>query len=242
MKRAGYEYIEISRKHDNLKQRLTEIREIGLKVWAVHGTMKSEAISLDADIRKYALETEFVRMQDAAAFAPCPYVIHYLDRFINTEYGKQFSDVVEQLRVKCAELGFVLAIETAPYSKYDERYADSLEIAGFVRSFHSPYVQVTVDINNSSLKEDLKQVCENCCGIIGNVHISDNRGGREQHLVPGCGHLNIRRAVEMLIAADYEGPCNLECHHINPTTEVLKMIKETTEEICKGINNGSDSM
>jgi sugar phosphate isomerase/epimerase len=241
--RAGFEYIEIGRKNSNIKKRLEEIEDTGIKVWAVHGTLKSPSISLDEATRKKEVEKEMRRMYDTAHFAPCPYVIHYLDRFINTVYGVQYRKSVEELLQRAKDLGFILAIETAPYKpELNERYPASKEISDFVRSFDDPSLQMTIDINHSNVRENLDEVIENCKGLIANVHISDNHGRGEQHLPPGQGTIDIRRALEKLVEAGYQGPCNLECHHPKPTTDVLRYLKEHTEKLCEGLYNGSDSM
>lgn len=193
-------------------------------------------MSSDNALRQQAVENELRRMEDAAPYAPCPYVIHYLDRVLDPRPGRQFRKSVEQLHEKARELGFVLTLETAPYKpQVNERYPDSAEIADFVRSFASPNLLVTVDINHSNLKEDLLQVAINCRGLIGNVHISDNMGKNEDHLPPGEGTINIRGALLALIKCGYAGPCNVECHHPHPTIPVLKQIKSKIEQICENM-------
>lgn len=236
IKSAGFDYVEIGRKHTNISNRTEEIANIGIKVWAIHGDLPRNCISFDETLRQQAVEEELRRMDDTAAYAPCPYVIHYMDRLQDPRFGRQFRKSIEQLHAKAKELGFVLAIETAPYKpQVNERYPDSKEISDFVRSFQSPNVRVTVDINHSNLKEDLIQVAANCRGVIGNIHVSDNMGLWEDHLPPGEGTINIRGVLLAMIKCGYTGPCNVECHHQNPTTPILKQIRINTEKICENL-------
>ena len=236
IKSAGFDYVELGRKHTNISPRIEEIESTGVTVWAVHGDLPRNALSSDNSLRLKAVEEELKRMEDTAVYAPCPYVIHYLDRVLDPRPGRQFRKSVEQLHEKAKELGFILSLETAPYKpQVNERYPDSEEIANFVRSFESPNMRVTVDINHSNLKEDLIQVAANCRGIVGNIHISDNMGKWEDHLPPGEGTINIRGVLLALIKCGYAGPCNVECHHPHPTIPVLKQIKMNTEKICKDL-------
>ncbi len=234
IKSAGFDYVELGRKHTDISTRIEEIESTGIKVWAVHGDLKNDAMSSDNSLRLKAIEEELKRMDDTACYAPCPYVIHYLDRLLDPRPGLQFRKSVEVLHEKAKELGFILALETVPYKpQINERYPGSVEIAGFVRSFESPNMRVTVDINHSNLREDLIQVASNCRGIIGNIHVSDNMGKWEDHLPPGEGTINLRGAMMALIKCGYTGLCNIECHHPQPTIPVLKQIKTNIEKICE---------
>jgi sugar phosphate isomerase/epimerase len=233
VKIAGFEYIEIGKRHHDLRLRAEEINDLNLKVWSVHGTLSAGSIDLDERVRRQAVEKEFIRLNDAAVYAPCPYVIHYLNRMNDPRYSRQFRKSIEELLQKAIELNITLALETAPYKpQLNERYPDSREIADFVHSFESPNLGITVDINHSNLKEDLNKVAENCTALIANIHVSDNMGQWEDHLPPGDGIIDIRGTLKELIKAGYKGPCNVECHYPQPTINILRKIKNQTEAIC----------
>ena len=101
---------------------------------------------------------------------------------------------MEKLYEFYSKLGFTLCIETAPYKpKQNERYPDSAEIAAFVRSFQKDDLLMTIDINHSNIHEDLTTVCDNCNGLIRNIHVSDNHGEWEDHLPPGTGVIDLKR-------------------------------------------------
>ncbi len=210
---TGISKVELSRKHHNLGSRSEQIKALGVEVWSIHGTLSNFAISNNSTERDQAIATEIERMRDTAVFAPCPYVIHYLDRFNDPVCGQYFRKAIEQLIVANEEFGFILAIETAPYKPLEnERYPDSNEIAAFVRSFNNDNVQMTIDINHSNIHEDILEVCHNCRGLIANIHVSDNHGEYEDHLVPGEGIIPIKAVMNELQKCDYTGPCNLEFH------------------------------
>ena len=233
IRQAGFTAIEISRKHLNIAARARQIADSGLKVWAVHGILEVGSISSYEAERRSAVDAEITRMEDTAMFTPCPYVMHYLDRYNDPEYGKNFRKSIEEIYIRSSQLGFDLTVETAPYKpQHNERYPDSREIAEFVRSFNAPDLNMTVDINHSNLKENLETVCENCRGLISNVHISDNHGKWEDHLPPGEGTIDLRKAFAALRANGYSGPCNLEFHLPEPPdATILRNIRITTGRV-----------
>ena len=233
IKKSGFETIEISRHQGNIAARESQIRASGLKVWSIHGTLGWDAISDSAAKRQVCIDGEYKRMDDTACFAPCPYVVHYVNRVNDPQAANNFRKTIEKLYERSSQLGFDLAIETAPYKpqKY-ERHPDSREIADFVRSFNMKDLNMTIDVNHSNLNEDIIDVCNNCNGIISNVHISDNHGEWEEHLPPGEGIIDFRAVNIALQKNGYTGPFNLEFHlPETPTVEKLIKIRQYTENI-----------
>jgi len=229
---AGYRFIEVSRKHTDVTDLSSLLDSVGLTVWSFHGSLGNDAVSASDMLRRKAIEKEFTTMAEAAAFAPCPYVIHYLNRFNDPAVMVYWRKSVDELCSRAESLGLNLAIETAPYKpQVNERYPGSEEIAGFVRSYASPHLSVCVDINHSNIHESLPDVCRNCSGLISNIHVSDNNGEWEDHLRPGEGIIDLPGTLCALTAAGYRGPCNLECHFPDlPTVEMLRNLREYVEK------------
>ena len=80
----------------------------------------------------------------------------------------------------------------------------------------SAHAAVCMDLNHSSLRENLETAAAGCAELIANIHVSDNRGEKEDHLIPGEGVLDFVPAMRALRAAGYSGPVNLECHLPSP--------------------------
>lgn len=229
---AGFPLIELSRRGGAFGSHAALIHSCGLRVWAVHGTLGGGATALDETERRSAVAREIPRLESAAQFAPCPYVIHYLDRFHDRRRGAAFRKSVEELLVRAEELQIRLAVETAPDKVENERYPPSREIADFVRSLNSPWASVCVDVNHSNLGEDLAEAIANCTGIISSIHVSDNHGIREDHLPPGEGAIDFPAAMTALNDAGYTGPVNLECHLAGyPTVAELTELRRRAEQM-----------
>ena len=233
IQKSGFEMIEISRHQKNILDRESQIRASGLKVWSIHGLLGSHAASDSPAERQATLDQEFRRLDDTACFAPCPYVVHYTNRVNDPQAAKNYHNTIERLYERSSQLGFNLAVETAPYKpQINERYPDSKEISDFVRSFGMKDLNMTIDINHSNIHEDIIDVCNNCNAIIANVHISDNHGEWEDHLPPGEGIIDFPAVNAALIKNGYTGPFNLEFHLADaPSVDKLTEIRLRVEKM-----------
>jgi len=133
---------------------------------------------------------------------------------------------------KAISLNYDLCVETVPYKPLiDERYADSKEVADFVKSYDNDNLSLCIDLNHSNIKEDLLEVAQNCDGSISNIHVSNNYGKQEEHLFPDDGVIDLPAAIKAIVEAGYEGPLNLECHTEKMiTVELLKELYDWAQK------------
>ena len=232
---AGFRRVELSRHHPDVGSYAGLLRELGIEVWAVHGTLGDEAVSRQKAVREKMITKEMDRLENAAVYAPCPYVVHYLYRHNDPAIGALWADAADRVLEKAASLGFNLAVETVPFKpEKNERYADSLEVAEFVRSRGSKRVSICVDINHSNLNEDLVGAIGNCKGLISTIHVSDNHGRREEHLYPGQGTTDFAAALGALRESGYTGPLNIEVRGQEPmAVESLRALREWAEKLLE---------
>jgi len=230
---AGYQRVELSRKTLGWAACAPHIRRNGLSVWSVHGTLDEAAVSSSSDQRSEALAREMGQMEEAAAYAPCVYVVHYLNWGPEEGLELRWQNAIERLLPKAEELDLTLAIETVSYKPNKRaRYPTSEEIAAFVRSFESDHLRACIDLNHSNIVESLSHVASNFTSLIANIHVSDNRGLEEEHLPPGEGVIDFETALCALSRAGYEGPLNLEIHlKGQPTRLDLVSLREWGERM-----------
>ena len=69
---------------------------------------------------------------------------------------------------------------------------------------------MTFDVNHANLHEDVLYAVSACDGLIRHIHVSDNHGHREEHLVPGEGIIDLKAVIKKIYETDYCGPCNFE--------------------------------
>ena len=240
IREAGYEYIEFSRSTaQDLDMNVIRpaIRDNGLKVWSVHGVMPGGCVSPDPEKRQAAVDYAVRFAETLAEYAPCPLVEHYFSRFNDPARGDYFRESVAALYEKVSRMGYILCIETVPWKPWiDERYADSLEVAEFVRSFGKADLQMTFDVNHSNIHEKIEQAAKNTAGLVKNIHVSDNHGECEEHLAPGLGIIDFPAAFRALRENGYTCPCNLEFSFKDcaPTVESLAGVRTGMEKMLFG--------
>ena len=69
---------------------------------------------------------------------------------------------------------------------------------------------MTFDVNHANLHEDVLDAVTDCGGLIRHIHVSDNHGHREEHLVPGQGIIDLKAVIGKIYGTAYNGPCNFE--------------------------------
>ena len=232
---AGFKYIQIPNDDAEWVSLAGRVSALGLKIGQVHGSLSASACSLDEQERTQAVADEAKRMRAVAVYAPCPYVIHYLPRYNDPKRREAFRRSAAELLSLATTLQFTIAVETVPYKPdKDERYADSGEVAEFVRSFHCDNMRACIDLNHANINENLVQAIRNFTGIIACVHISDNHGRKEEHLLPGEGGIDFPSAFKALREAGFVGPLNLEAsvsaEDKRDPAEVLSGIRKWLEE------------
>jgi sugar phosphate isomerase/epimerase len=227
---AGFKYLQIPNDPEWVSL-AGRVSSLGLKVGQVHGSLAGSACSLDEQDRMQAVADEAIRMRAIAVYTPCPYVIHYLPRYNDPKRREAFRRSVTEMLALATTLKFSIAVETVPYKPdKDERYADSGEVAEFVRSFQSDNMRACIDLNHANINEDLVRAIRNFTGIITCVHISDNHGRKEEHLLPGDGIIDFPPAFRALREAGFAGPLNVEAEDTRDPAEVLVGIRKWLEE------------
>ena len=209
---AGFDGFELGiTREKNIPSLLKAVRRMNAPVVAVHGALCGDLLASDPEERQRAAEDSARYLSYFKEFAPCPIVEHYLDRFDDPAPGKNFRAAMEILLGKTEKDGFVFCMENAPYKpEHDERYPSVAEVVGFVRSFGKDRMFMTFDLNHGNLNEDPIAACADCAGSVRHVHISDNHGIREEHLVPGTGIIDFVSVMAALRRNGYTGPWNLE--------------------------------
>ena len=190
---------------------LKAVRQTGAKVVAVHGIPRGDWLAADPAVQKKSAADSARYLEYFAEFAPCPVVQHYIDRFNDPAPGKNFRAVMALLLEETEKLNFLFCMENAPYKpEHNERFPNVAEVARFARSFGPERMFMTFDLNHANLNEDPVAVCADCARLVKHIHISDNHGIREEHLVPGTGTMDLAAIMAALLKHGYTGPWNLE--------------------------------
>ena len=209
---AGFDGFELSFFYNGkAEDLLAAAKASGVKVCAVHGILSPYACSEDPALRDRAFEEAYRYLETFAEFAPCPIVEHFWYRSNDPEPGRRFHDTVGRLLEKTEQYGFIFCMENAPYNPEEyERYPYVAQVADFARSFGKDRMFMTFDVNHANLHENVLDAVDGCGGLIRHIHVSDNHGHREEHLVPGKGIIDLKAVIRKIYGTAYHGPCNFE--------------------------------
>lgn len=239
--KAGFDGFELTMHPESILPYVIEaVHLTGAPVVAVHGIGKGNWFADTAEEQKKAAVESAGYLEYFAEFAPCPAVQHYLDRFNDPEMGKKFREVMFYLLEETEKLGFLFCMENAPYKpEHNERFPNVAEVAAFARSFGKDRMFMTFDLNHANLNEDPVAVCADCAGLVKHIHISDNHGFREEHLIPGTGTMDLAAIMKGLYRNGYEGPWNLEFGFPKdeiPTLEKYRQIHQYMLTLLDSVN------
>ena len=129
----------------------------------------------------------------------------YPDR--KNEHMANFIHALEKLAPKCEEHRINFLVETMIPGRLASM-VDNLIVA--VDAAGSEWIKICLDTNHSNLSEDVGQAITRAADRLGELHINDNHGEGEEHLLPYEGIIDwadFSRAVNLV---GYDGDMILE--------------------------------
>ena len=119
--------------------------------------------------------------------------------------------------------------------------ADPRNIAQLVKEVGSPYFGWCFDVGHAWSSGYAPDIIKQCAVTPASVHIQDNDGTADGHLIPGDGTIDFDAFVKALRETGYLGDCVLEAHHQSlhaPDSErdaILARLIETAEPLRKSM-------
>ena len=90
---------------------------------------------------------------------------------------------------------------------------DPRVIADLVKKVDSQYFGWCFDVGHAWFSGYSPDIIKQCAVAPLSVHIQDNHGNGDEHLIPGDGTIDFAVFVSALKAVGYHGDCVLEAHH-----------------------------
>ena len=119
------------------------------------------------------------------------------------------ADAIRKLLPVAEECGVVLLSENILWGAS----ADPRIIADLVKCVDSPWFGWCFDVGHAYCQGYAPSVLTRCCVAPRSVHIQDNDGTGDGHLIPGDGTIDWNDFIRSLKAVGYLGDCVLEAHH-----------------------------
>lgn len=203
------------------------ISEAGLELWSVHAPFGGEVDMSAPDelARRGSVDTIHRACKVAEQLGAKWVVAHAGMKAEDPEEDRlrhcQSLRSINCLLVQTAALGLELAIEYLPGEK-PRLWNNSSEILEILDMLDGR-PGVCLDVNHANTREPLNDVVHALGPNIGTLHISDNDGQQELHLLPGEGVIDWSGFVAALDEIGYAGPLIFETSSESEVYEHLEM-------------------
>ncbi len=129
------------------------------------------------------------------------------------ENAKKFISVnakaIRQWLPKAQECGVILLSENLLWGASK----DPRNIADLVRTVDSPWFGWCFDVGHAHCSGFSSEILKECTAVPLSLHIQDNDGSGDGHLIPGDGTVDWDAFLQTLDEIGYAGDCVLEAHH-----------------------------
>lgn len=95
------------------------------------------------------------------------------------------SDSMRELALWASEIGVIYLLENLPGNSHVGNHPH--EVADVVRQIDSPHLRMCFDLGHAHITGDAADALRRCADVIGYIHVHDNDGVNDSHLMPGEG-------------------------------------------------------
>lgn len=181
---------------DDVKRAGDLIRSLGLRPYSFHAPFadRIDITSLDEGAREVAIHELSVACRSAALIGAQHVVLHPGPDRAGRPHHEEFVQRMHNAAVSlnrvagiCHELGVQLLLENMLPHLLFGHTADMMYLLGEISTSE---VGTCLDTGHAQLSGDLGSVVHKLSGHLKMVHINDNNGDRDAHLIPGQGRIN----------------------------------------------------
>lgn len=129
---------------------------------------------------------------------------------------------LDQLLPLACDAGITLAMEND-----DEPPLSKEAMVNLVNEYRTPYLGICLDIGHSNLNENPIEVLKKFAPFLVNLHIHDNFGQNDEHLIPFDGNIKWEKIIQELVNFQYDKLLTFE---IKWTIEDLQRISQAKEK------------
>ena len=201
--------------HEACRQMRKGLAAFGLWVRSVHAPFGNELNVIDVDplARLHALEAHRSVLRGGAELGAELMVMHpgreYQSQRPLEEIVGVCVDVVGEVTELAAELEMSVALENVLPAHAIHDHAVVREI---VERVGHPALGVCLDTGHANVVDSVHKAVGAFARLINHIHLHDNDGKADEHLLPTLGSIDWLRFYRELRETGYEGPLTLECH------------------------------
>jgi len=158
---------------------------------------------------------ELIKACEAAAYLGCSYIVLHPGperegRPPEHEFLLRMEKAAEslnQVAARCCQLGITLLLENMLAHLMFGHVRDMMYLLGEIKTCD---VGTCLDTGHAHLAGELGQVIHKLSGHLKMVHVNDNHGQRDEHLIPGDGAIHWPWVLKELMAHGFSGQLVLE--------------------------------
>lgn len=219
VRQAGFTRIEVCSYPAHLDygdraavERLTGmLRRLGLEAWSFHAPF-SDALDISAPDRRARghARRELTRAAEAAAHLgarylvvhPGPETVLHLPAAEHRERLVHAAEELAALGRRCRELGLRMLLENMLPHLVFGPLENLLWLAGALGDDHDG---LCFDTGHAHLAGGAPEILGSLAGRLRMLHVHDNRGQGDDHLPPGCGHIDWPHLLAALERSGFAG-------------------------------------
>jgi len=234
--RQGWPAVEVSTEHADMMREDKSLlepfaaaaREYGIALEQMHSYIQADVANLDADRREHDIEAVIGDLESCARLGIPVAVIHPgghgeiagRGQVATRDHLQQVTGLRLQsfarLGAVCAELGVKLAVENVvDYGKgvHGPRRFGAIveELLELCDQAAPEALGICLDTSHANWQGlNIPEAIRLCGDKLGALHISDNHGTWDDHLIPGYGQIEWGPVISALREIGYDRPFNLE--------------------------------
>jgi sugar phosphate isomerase/epimerase len=192
------------------------IRALGIRPYSFHAPFadRIDITSLDRSVREAAVNELITACRAAALIGAENVVLHpgpeREGRPPEAEFIQHINHAAESLNIvaaRCHDMGVRLLLENMLPHLLFGHTSDMLYLLGRISSAG---VGACLDTGHARLSGDLPNVVQKLSGHLKMVHINDNLGDRDDHLIPGDGSIDWQWFIDALLRHQFSGGLIIE--------------------------------
>ncbi len=211
-----------------------EADRVGVNFWSVHAPFVGQDLSTPEELERRAAVQTAIRALEIGAALGCQLMVVHAGRSIGEadEVETRRRQAIRSINELCkltSQRGLGLAVEYLPTNgpHLGNSSAGMFDLLRVVDGQPA----VCMDTNHTNLGETLADAMRALGDRIGTLHISDNDGIAERHVMPGEGSIDWPQFMQLLDEIGYAGPLMYEASNSGETIlERLDLVVASARE------------
>lgn len=204
---------------EEFKAYFTEVRETaaksGVEIYQMHGLWPTVNHDLTEEDREKTKQY-YIKEIKAAHYLGCrrlvihPFTPGQYDDAGDDEFTYEINlKLLRELSVFAKEYDVIVCVENLPFEKREIARVDG--VLRLIREVDSPYVKMCLDTGHANIfSNDLAADVRKIGSDLEALHVHDNFGWCDAHLLPYCGTINWEPFFDALKEIGYDGCMSLE--------------------------------